>query len=62
MLGDYHIVDKMMIPKVIPEEVAMDRIDNVKDAEFLTKTLKKVDGFTGKSLLGGLPKLLSVPL
>jgi hypothetical protein len=55
MLGDYHIVDKMMIPKVIPEEVAMDRIDNVKDAEFLTKTLKKVDGFTGKSLLGGLP-------
>jgi len=55
MLGDYHIVDKMMIPKVVPEEVAMDRIDNVKDGEFLTKTLKKVDGFTGKSLLGGLP-------
>ncbi len=55
MLGDYHIVEKMMISKVIPEEVVMDRIDNLKDSDFLKKTLKKVDGFTGKSLLGGLP-------
>jgi hypothetical protein len=43
MLGDAQVVDSVIVPRSIPEDVAQDRLDNIRDSDFLYKILKSKD-------------------
>jgi hypothetical protein len=56
LMGDVQLVGKVLVPRDIPEGVAGERLDNVKDSEFLYRVLKSKDvGFGGKILSIGTP-------
>ena len=63
MLGDAQVVDSVIVPRSIPEDVAQDRLDNIRDSDFLYKTLKSKDigvesediGFKGGVLSTDIP-------
>jgi hypothetical protein len=63
MLGDAQVVDSVIVPRSIPEDVAQDRLDNIRDSDFLYKILKSKDigvrsediGFKGGVLSTGMP-------
>jgi hypothetical protein len=37
------VVDSVIVPRSIPEDVAQDRLDNIRDSDFLYKILKSKD-------------------
>jgi hypothetical protein len=48
-IGDVQVVDKVIVPRNIPEGDAKERLQNVKDSDFLYRVLKSKDvGFGGK--------------
>jgi hypothetical protein len=48
-MGDVQVVDKVIVPRNIPESDAKERLQNVKDSDFLYRVLKSKDvGFGGK--------------
>jgi hypothetical protein len=34
LMGDAQVVDKVIVPRNIPENLAKERLDNIKDSEF----------------------------
>jgi polyhydroxyalkanoate synthesis regulator phasin len=45
MMGDSWVYEKTLLPKTITEGIASDRFENIKDADYLTKKLKKAGSF-----------------
>jgi hypothetical protein len=40
LMGDAQVVDKVIVPRNIPENLAKERLDNIKDSEFLYRLLR----------------------
>jgi hypothetical protein len=45
MMGDSWVYEKTLLPKTITEGIASDRFENIKDADYLAKKLKKAGSF-----------------
>jgi hypothetical protein len=39
LMGDAQVVDKVIVPRDIPESLAKERLTNVKDSDFLYRVL-----------------------
>jgi hypothetical protein len=61
LMGDVQVVDKVIVPRNIPENDAKERLQNVKDSDFLYRVLKSKDvGFGGKIISIGAPEGIDV--
>jgi hypothetical protein len=61
LMGDAQVVDKVIVPRNIPENLAKERLDNIKDSEFLYRVLNSKDvGFKGRIISIGAPDGIDV--
>jgi hypothetical protein len=51
MMGDSWVYEETLLPKTITEGIASDRFENIKDADYLTKKLKKAALFLLRLLI-----------
>jgi hypothetical protein len=61
LMGDAQVVDKVIVPRDIPESLAKERLNNVKDSDFLYRVLKSKDiDFKGRIISIGAPDGIDV--
>jgi hypothetical protein len=61
LMGDAQVVDKVIVPRDIPESLAKERLTNVKDSDFLYRVLKSKDiDFKGRIISIGAPDGIDV--